>query len=148
MATFAINPFLGDINPGTTEGAKLYNKSIEAPDDKLVIQQKDATDIMTAFETDASNFGWGRLIGNVQVDDAGTLRHILANHREITLEMIQKHARTTWGNLVPWTDPLPNDFISRDIDPATYAMQRPHFYKRTRATVIAKRIEASFDKVS
>ena len=130
-ATFTINYFLGDINPGTSEGATFYNKSIETPEDKLIIQQKDATDIMTAFETDSGTFGWGRLIGNVQINNAVDQRHVLANHREITLEVIQKHARTTWGNLDPWIDPLPNDFICRDIDPAMHALQRPHFYKRT-----------------
>ena len=41
MATFLLNPFLGDINPGTTEGAKLYTKAIDSPDEKLNICQKN-----------------------------------------------------------------------------------------------------------
>ena len=26
MATFVLNPYLGDVNPGTSDGLKLYNK--------------------------------------------------------------------------------------------------------------------------
>ena len=44
-ANYSLNPFLGNINPGTTEGAKLYNKAIEAPKELLAISQKNATDI-------------------------------------------------------------------------------------------------------
>ena len=40
MATFLLNPFLGDINSGTAEGAKLYTKAIDSPDEKLNICQK------------------------------------------------------------------------------------------------------------
>ena len=148
MATFIINPFHGEINPGTEAGAKLYNKAIEAPEDKLTIQQKNANDIQSQFETDASKFGWGNLIGNVSINAGDDTRNILVNTREITLEMVQKHARTTWGELLAFNDPLPDDFAVRAIDPATHAPQRPHFYRRVRSTMIAKRIEASLDKAS
>ena len=148
MAVFLTNPFFGDINPGTTEGAKLYNKAIAAPAEQLSIQQKNAKDIQARFETDASNFGWGQLIGNVQINNVPDQRNIMTNTREITLEMVQKHARTTWGNLNPWADPLPQNFDVRAIDPATHAAQRPHFYWRVRSTMIAKRIEETLDKVS
>ena len=147
-ANFIINPFHGDINPVTEAGSKLYNKAIEAPEDKLVIQQRNAIDIQSQFESDASKFGWGSLIGNIQINLVPDHRNILVNTREITLEMMQKHARTTWGNLNNFNDPLPANFMVREIDPATYAAQRPHFYRRTRATMIAKRIEASLDKAS
>ena len=148
MAVFLTNPFFGDINPGTADGAKLYNKAIEAPKDTLSIQQSKARDVQSQFETDACNFGWSSLIGNITINIANEVRNILSNTRELTVEMLQKHARTTWGNLAPWADPLPMDFDVRAIDPATHAAQRPHFYRRVRSTMIAKRIEASLDSVS
>ena len=130
MATYSINPYHTDINPGTAEGAKLYNKAIEPPDDKLSVQQKNAKDVQSQFETDASNYGWGGLIGNVQINIVPEYRNILSNTREITLEMVQKHARTTWGTLDPWNTPLPANFSVRMINPAAHALQRPCFHRR------------------
>ena len=57
MANFVCNPYLGDVNPGTAEGLKLYNKAIEPPKTKLEINQSNSGDIMTMFEKDASDFG-------------------------------------------------------------------------------------------
>lgn len=65
MANFVINPYLGDINPSTTEGLKLYTKAIDAPDAKLNIQQSNARDVIATFEKDANDFGWGPAIGSV-----------------------------------------------------------------------------------
>ena len=56
-ANYSLNPFLSDINPGTSEGAKLYNKAIEAPKTLLTINQKNASDIKDNFEKDARDFG-------------------------------------------------------------------------------------------
>ena len=71
----------------------------------------------------------------------------MTNSRELTLEMEQIHARRTWGELVPWQDALPASFDVRAINPAAHALQRPYFYRRVRATMFAKRIEASLDSV-
>ena len=70
MANFVRNPYLGDVNPGTAEGLKLYSKAIEPPKTKLEINQYNSGDIMTMFEKDAGDFGWGPAINSVQVDDA------------------------------------------------------------------------------
>ena len=93
MAAYLTNPFLGNINPGTVDGAKLYNKAIEAPEVKLSIQQQNANNIQFQFESDASDFGWGVLTGSAQINDNNVpdLCNILTNTREITLEMVQKH---------------------------------------------------------
>ena len=70
-AVYVMNPFLGDINPGTDGGAKLYSKATAERETKLSVSQKNAKDILQAFKKDASNFGWGLLIGQIQVDAAG-----------------------------------------------------------------------------
>ena len=92
-----VNPFYGDINPGEVDGAKLYNRGIEAPTEKLTIAQKNAQDIVDTFVKDASDFGWGALVGNIQIDNAGNTKSILTEVNEITLEDVQKSARTTFG---------------------------------------------------
>ena len=94
---YLTNPFHADINPGTTNGAKLYNTEIKDPEEKLCIQQKNANKIQSIFEEDANNFGWGILTGAVKIDGVlhGPTREILKKTRKLTLEMIKKHARTT-----------------------------------------------------
>ena len=95
MATFLLNPFLGDINPGTVEGAKLYTKAIDSPDEKLNICQKNTRDIQTFFETGSSNFGWGLLIDIIENREGPDCKSILTDFKELNLEMVQKHARNT-----------------------------------------------------
>ena len=147
-ANYSLNPFLGNINPGTTEGAKLYNKAIEAPKELLAISQKNATDIRDHFEKDARDFGWGPLVGSIRIDAAGTTRSILVSAREITLEDVQKAARNTWDQTTAYPVALALPFAVRDIDPAAHNAQRPQFHNRVKSAMIAKRIEASLDKNS
>ena len=149
--SFVLNPFLGDINPGTDGGAKLYSKVTAKRDEKLQVSQKNSKDILQAFVKDASNYGWGPLIGAIQVDAAGTTRNILTDSRRMTVEMVQKASRRTWMAVnppIPWADPMPAAFDVNHIDPAANAAQRPQFYWRTCSQMIAKRIEHSLDKDS
>ena len=91
-----VNPFYGNINPGEVDGAKLYNRAIESPTEKLTIAQTNAQDIVDTFVKDASDFGWGALVGNIEVDDARNTKSILTEVNEISLEDVQKSARTTF----------------------------------------------------
>lgn len=96
------------------------------------------------------NFGWGTLSGTVKLDGVnhGPTRNIITHTCELTLKMVQKHARTTFGANDPWGDDLPGKFQVRAINPATHVTQRPVFHRRQRAIMIAKRIKASLDSPS
>ena len=144
------NAYLGDINPGTSEGAKLFNKATSTPDSLLTINQKNARDIYATFELDASDFGWGPLVGRVSVTGGVNpqRKSILTEANEITLEHVQKQARRTWGTPVAFRNALPEDFEVEEIDPAGDEADRPTFYRRTRSLMIAKRILSSLDPAS
>ena len=151
MAVYVMNPLLGDINPGTDVGAKLYSKATAERESKLSVSQKNEKDILQAFKKDASNFGWGPLVGLIQVDAAGTERNILTDLRRMTVEMVQKTSRRVWMALapaIPWADPMPTNFNVPNIDPAANAAQRPQFFRHTHSQMIAKRIKHSLDKAS
>ena len=115
----------------------------------MQIKQKNAQDIQSAFEMDANNFGWGPAISSVQIDNAAAPATwtILTEAQEITLEMIQKHARQTWGTLagLAWADPIPADLVAATIDPGANAAQRPQFFCRTWSIMIVKRLMASIE---
>ena len=97
MKSFVMKPYLGDVNPGTNEGLKIYNKYIEARSEKIEISQGNARDIQTIFEKYSGDFGWGPAISLVQINDLTSLTTIslLTKAREINLTCIQKLVRRT-----------------------------------------------------
>lgn len=128
---FVLNLYLGDVNPDTADGLKLYKKVVAAQDSKIATHQSHAREIKTTFEFDTNSFGWGPATGAIQIDNAGTTKNILTQACEITLEMMQRAARRTWLALAPvfvWADPLPAVFSVGVIDPATNSVQRPQFF--------------------
>ena len=54
MAAFVLNPYLGDVNSGTAEGLKLYNKTINSRSEKIEINQ-DNVDIQTALTLNSNS---------------------------------------------------------------------------------------------
>ena len=62
--SFLSDPFEGDINPGTADGAKLFATATKdrAKEDLLMISQSKVTDIMSSFRHDSNMFCWGKLI--------------------------------------------------------------------------------------
>ena len=94
---FVMNPYLGNINPGTSDGLKLYLKATEKREPQLTVSQENVKYLMPAFEADARNFGWGPLVNVVPVSTtAGDTKSILHNFKEITLEHVKKAAHKRW----------------------------------------------------
>ena len=149
MAAFVLNLYLGDVNPGTSEGLNLCNKAVDAP---LDIKQSHVGDVLATFEKDANNFGWGAAVSSVQADNiiSPTTKSILPTSREINLTSIQKPARCTWGSPtgLNWVDLIPAALTVFNTNPVTNAAQRPQFFHITRSLMISKLIEATPDKGS
>ena len=101
MNSFVMTPYLGDVNPGTTEGLKLHNKGIISRSEKIEVNQDSARNIQTIFEKDSGDSGWGTAISSVQIDDMTppTTNILFTKAQEINLKCIQKLVRRTWGNL-------------------------------------------------
>ena len=61
---FVDNPYQGDINPGTTDGAKLYIKATVAipEDEKSDLTISTAQKFLDLMQRDSNSFGWGHLI--------------------------------------------------------------------------------------
>ena len=140
---FVGDPFKGNINPGTAEGAKLYLKATTAipDDDKFEINISSAQKFVDLVTKDATNFGWGALVRAIPSNDAGGVKNILIDHREITLEMIKKQAYKTWGNYqADYATPVSNEQELEVLDPAANVAHRVPFYRRVRSRMIAKRI--------
>ena len=85
---------------------------------------------------------------NILVNSAANTKSILTEVNEILLESVQKSARTSFGTTDAFNVDLSNTFTVRDVNPATQNTQRPHFYRRVRSTMIAKRIKRLLDAAS
>jgi len=62
-------PFRGNIQPGTTEGQKLYLKAIAEidDDDKYEVNIENALKFLDEMSKDVNNFGWGHLVRHIHV---------------------------------------------------------------------------------
>ena len=141
---FQMDPYDGDINPATAEGAKLFTKATAARTNLLTLSQDKAKEVVSAFEEDAREFGWGAMVHKVQIvlDNNNALKKsILKDYRQVKLDRVKKEAERRWGTEnLPFEDPVPTPMIIRNIEPSTTAADRPVFYARIKATMIATRI--------
>ena len=81
------DPFQGNINPASSDGAKLYLKvTAELKDDeKFKINITNAQKFLDQVATDTDNFGWGPYVRSIAVSDTD-YKSLLEDHKEITLE--------------------------------------------------------------
>ena len=82
---FVDDPFKGNINPGTSDGAKLYIKVTTEldEDDKYEINIENAQKFLDQMTRETNNYGWRALVRNIQVD-ANTIKSMLNDHKDIT----------------------------------------------------------------
>ena len=125
---FDTNPFIGNINPSTNEGSKLYLKATEV----LLLNQRvnvlieTGHEVQNILENDRSTFAWRKLIAKVP-DDAGNERDIIKNYKCLSLEDCVKYANIFLGDGT-LTDPGQNRTLM-DLDPANNPDHRIIFYK-------------------
>ena len=142
-AIFVDDPYHGNINPGTTDGAKLYLKATASisDDDKFDLNISSAQKFLDVMRRDATNFGWGSLIRAIQGNDANETRNLLKDHKIITEAQIKKQAYKTWGNhAAVFVTVVPDEYVLEELDPTNDAGHRPAFYRRVKSRMIAKRI--------
>ena len=136
------DPFRGNIQPGTTEGQKLYLKAIAKinDDDKYEVNIENAQKCLDDMSKDANNFGWGRPFRHIQVSDTD-FKDLFKDHKDIKAEHIKKQAYRTWGNHVAdFATLVPNGYDLQEIDPANNQDHQAIFFQRVRSRMIAKRI--------
>lgn len=77
-AQFVDGPFKGNINPGTSDGAKLYLKATAstAEDDKIEITVTSAQKFVDMVTKDTNNFGWESLVRAIPFDVAGATKNL------------------------------------------------------------------------
>ena len=151
MTTFVEDPFEGNINPGESNGQKLFTMATaERPkDSKITVSQSEVVNVMNLFRRDSNSFGWGILTSCIESLD-GVKHSILENYHSLTLDLVKKQAVRTFSDLsFALVDDVPDPMVTSIIDPASGA--RDHvsmFYRRSRSRMIAKRIQNSLTATS
>ena len=151
MTTFISDPFEGDINPGETNGQKLFTLATaeRSKDSKIVISQENAATVMNLLRQDSNSFGWSILTGCIS-NSAGTMLSILENSHLLTLDLVKKQAARTFFDLsFDINLDLPDPLVSSPFDPASGdADHLSMFYRRSRSRMIAKRLQNSLTATS
>ena len=155
--TFLLDPFRGNINPGETNGMKLYLSATKERDDekKFTVRSDTAKAFMDAMVDDSTHFGWESLVDAIRIDGGNDLS-ILRDMRKLKVDNVLLEAKKTWND---WTtDPTSTvprtrtDFTVLDIDPTSpnpnHAHHEAQFYRRVRSKMIWKRVVGSISQAS
>ena len=89
---FIINPFAGNINPGSTRGTKLFLEATEPIDDptkRLTATAENQHTVVAYIQRNANRFHWGLIVTAINVtDDSGNLtaKSLLTSSQDIPLK--------------------------------------------------------------
>lgn len=148
--TFDVDPFQGDINPGTTEGQKLYLKATASlsTSERISVTQGNVRAFMDMIETDSNDFAWGELVNRIPVS-ATDHKSLIFNYNEVSLDMVKAQATRIWANHeAVWDTPFPYLRSVQRISPETNIAHQAIFFLRVRSRMIAKRIQGSITVAS
>ena len=140
---FVDDPYHGDSNRGTTNGAKLYLKATAAipEDDKFDLNISSSQKFLDLMRKDSNNFGWGALIRVIPEADANTTKNLLKDHKMLTEQHVKKQAFKIWGShATTFETVVPDTFTLEELDPTNNENHRPAFFRRVRSRMITKKI--------
>lgn len=80
---FVDDPYQRDINPGSTDGTKLYHKATAAipEDEKFDLTISSAQKFLDLMRKDLNSFGWDKLIRAIPHNDNNTPKNLLKDHK-------------------------------------------------------------------
>jgi len=148
---FVLNPFEGNVNPGSSNGQKLYLAATQfdlKESERTVVTIENGREVLDLFSELSSKFGWSPLITGIEIDIEGTKEtlDLLTHYKILTLESMQEHALKYYSAETLTSVPTP--LKTTDIDPSTTDGHKVYFYQRVRSKMISKAIEAHIAKKS
>ena len=147
------NPNLGNFNPGTAIGAKIFERKTKGlPEDKrLPLTRKSALAFRMIVESNAGTFG--NPVTKIPVEYAadGTTvtkwANLTEDYSEITKERLIRESLKIYGTAVAETDAIPDGpFKLKALDPANNATDKETFFKRVHRNVLSEFLKNILDK--
>ena len=153
---FTSNPYAGNINPGTTAGAKLFHHgTVERSEtDLLSAKVSTAKEFIDSMRQDATAFSWGILTSKIEhASFGGDTKNVLVDFTDLDVDKVRSHMGKIFFHA---TDPIPSNYtantmFSIDCNAADNTIKtdsRQIFYKRVRANMIGRRIIGSLTKTA
>jgi len=136
---FFTNPYLGNINPNTSEGQKLYMKATaKIPDDeRFDISIANARKFLDKMSRDTNQFGWESLVRMIP-DSQNIPRNMLKDRKTLTEADLKRQVYITFGNHAAAPNAVvPAAYTIEMLDPANNPAHIAPFYRRVRREMIA-----------
>ena len=146
------NPLLGNFNPGTPAGAKIFQEKIKGlPDDKrLPYSRKEAHTFRALVEAKEPSFGQCVTKIPIAFDDAGNAtehKNLVDSYSDVTIERMHREAMKIFGTAVAEGDPVPaGPYALRALNPATSDEDKRLFYQRVHRHVAAEWLKNILDE--
>lgn len=147
-AVYVTTPYAGDINPGTSNGIKMFNAATQSrdTDEKMQLKVSKSKEFIEAMKDDANAYCWGILTASIEID--GEKYDILKDFPKLNVESVRKSMGKTFYSK---SDEIPTVYTQNrmfDIDPADDEEDRKVFHDRVRANMIGQRILGSLNRNS
>ena len=154
MSDYILNPYQGDILPGTAAGAKLFvaaTRGIVEESKRLQLSLDNALEIKEHCMKASHLYGWDTMVNiphSYQGDGAPrNIINMLTNPEDTTLEMVRVQAAVTW-NRVDFVNSLVQSNMVVDIDPTFNRLDRITFQRRVRSEMMSVWIDNTFSEAS
>ena len=140
---FILDPYYGDINPGTSAGRYLFNKATAQLDHskRIHVSIENSKKVKSYLEELASTYGWGELVHQVN-DKNGKPRSIINEYKLLTVEDIQRQSLIYLADNTTLDVPL--DKVCCPLLPNVIGRDKIKFYLKVRSKMIAKVINGHF----
>ena len=129
---FVEDPYKTGINPGTSNGKKLYQDATKEMDSKdlITVNAKNARNFETQIKKRLNLHHWQHITGNICGDDAKDFEFI-QGYNSLTVQHLKQHA---WRNYISshgdiQTDP-PDNMLMVSNNPSADNSQKERFDKR------------------
>ena len=153
-ANFLMSPFDGDIKPPTPKGMHFFVKAtshLPSGETRQDVFQKIASDFINQIRSDSVNFGWGKLINQVKIDENVTdvTKSILIDSMKLTLIQVQLEAYKTFGKHdFKTTSTLRTSFLVQYISLWIHKTLIPIYYRQVISKMISLQIQNIINKSS
>ena len=148
---YVLHPYQGDIFPGTSAGAKLFDRATTGPDEdkRLSLNLDDAIEIKARVLKAQQDYAWSSLTAIPKRYASDGTPHdfedLVSNPESVELADVQAHAGLTWAR--PNVNLAVRTCTSMEvvkIDPGKNENDRPDFQRRVRSQMISSWIRNNF----
>ena len=147
VEVFKTNPFVGNFNPGTEAGRKIFLEKTRGldEDNRLDFSKSNSLEIQQYLRGREEHLGEAICSIPIEFNPDGTVKstaNLLTQSHMIKITDLQRAGHAAFGTALAPNDPIPAaPFQLRELDPAAVADDKKTFYKRVNVNVVTRIIK-------